>query len=421
VDTEAIMIEKLITYYKDKEIYPIGFNCKYLSSCISKAEKKEKFTRGHGIWVGTEYEKGQIPRLLFLSLDSGSAEIDPQKRTMEAARQWNEKWLPGKGDKPKHWYRTHQFAWHIFKELKKTLGADFDIGNVDDKYDFSPLTEIHKIKPYYAATNSAKCCMNNEQRSQANRILFENCRRFTLGEINILSPDILVTQGKYARLVAEGLNVRRVLQNENISKASTKEQDFHVLQLERGKSLVWIHHYHPNNYGWFKKNRDNYAIYAKKVAQVFGGDQALKKARTHIRTAREKIVSTDNKAQKKPTKQKPENSHRKRPVRKAVESRERSRSKGKGGQSLLAYRFYNEINYREGKPPDIIVSEIDRLFKQGKDAMKIDTLISIIDKRNPLLKENLKDVGDKIKRLIYWARSKGWVEFDGDEVRILPC
>ena len=261
------MIEKLKKYHVDNAISPLNFNCKYFSSCVSKAQNKGKFTKGHGIWVGTEYEKGKVPKLLFLSLDSGSAELDPNKRTMEAAMKWNQAWLPGKGDKPRHWYRTQQFAWHMFNEYNNTFNTTLDIGNVDENYDFKPLTEIHKVKPYYAAANSAKCCMNNESRSQADSILFENCREYILGELTILDPDILVTQGQYARMVAEKMQIKKILHKENISEASSKADDYHILQMNNGKTVVWIHHYHPNNYGFFKKNRDKYIAYAKKTAE----------------------------------------------------------------------------------------------------------------------------------------------------------
>ncbi|MFC1488840.1 hypothetical protein ACFL6B_03230 [Thermodesulfobacteriota bacterium] len=261
------MIEKLKKYYEDNEISPLNFNCKYFSSCVSRAENKDKFTKGHGIWVGAEYEKGKVPKLLFLSLDSGSAELDPNKRTMEAAMKWNQAWLPGKGDKSKHWYRTHQFAWHMFNECNNAFNTSLPIGNVDNNYDFKPLNEIHKIKPYYAAANSAKCCMNNERRSQADSILFKNCSEHILGELAILEPDILVTQGKYARMVAEKMEIKKILHKKNISGASSKEDDYHILQMNNGKTLVWIHHYHPNNYGTFKKNRDKYITYANKTAE----------------------------------------------------------------------------------------------------------------------------------------------------------
>lgn len=186
---------------------------------------------------------------------------------MEAAQEWNLKWLPGKGDKARHWYRTQQFAWHVFNEFNNTFKNNLDIGNVDENYDFKPLTEIHKIKPFYAATNSAKCCMNNERRSQADKILFENCREYLLSELSILNPDILVTQGKYARMVAEKIQIIKILHKENISEASIKEDDFHVVQMNNGKIFVWIHHYHPNNYGTFWKNRNNYALYAHQAVK----------------------------------------------------------------------------------------------------------------------------------------------------------
>jgi len=261
------MIKTLQKYYEDNKISPLNFNCKHYNSCILKAENKKKFTKGHGLWVGSEYMKGNIPKLLFLSLDSGSAELDPRKRTMEAAREWNLKWLPGKGEKGRHWYRTQQFAWHLFNEYSNALNFDLDIGKVNENYEFTPVTEIHKIKQFYAAANSAKCCMNNKRRSQADRILFENCREFILGELNILDPDILVTQGKYARIVAKKMRIKEILHKENISGASSKEDDFHIVQLNRSKTIVWIHHYHPNNYGTFWKNRNKYRLYAKKAIE----------------------------------------------------------------------------------------------------------------------------------------------------------
>ena len=260
------MIKELQRFYDENKISPLNFNCKYYNSCISGAVNRKKFTRGHGIWVGKEYEKGEVPKLLFLSLDSGSAELDPNKRTMEAAREWNLKWLPGKGDKPRHWYRTQQFAWHMFNEFNNTFSTTLDIGNVDENYDFKPLIEIHKIKPYYAAANSAKCCMNNERRSQADSILFKNCSEYILRELAILHPDILVTQGKYARMVAEKMQIKKILHKENISGASRREDDFHIVQINNDKIIVWIHHYHPNNYGTFWKNRNKYELYAQKAA-----------------------------------------------------------------------------------------------------------------------------------------------------------
>ena len=67
-------------------------------------------------FVGTEYEKGALPRLLFVSLDPGSSDVDPKRRTAESIRYREEHGcdvatLP----KPRHWYRTHELAWILLK------------------------------------------------------------------------------------------------------------------------------------------------------------------------------------------------------------------------------------------------------------------------------------------------------------------
>ena len=47
--------------------------------------------------------------------------------------------------------------------------------------------------------NSAKCCMNKPQRKKANAVLFRNCQQNLSGELGILRPQIVVTQGKESR------------------------------------------------------------------------------------------------------------------------------------------------------------------------------------------------------------------------------
>lgn len=270
------MRKKLKKYYDEKGISPVNFRCVHLKSCMAKARNRTEFTTGHGTYLGNHYENGKFPRLLFLSLDSGSAEQDPDKRTFEAIKNFNIKWLPdfSNGDKEKHWYRTHQFAMHIFHELNNIMSLKLKIGNVDRNFDFVPLTEIHKIKPYFAHVNSAKCCMNNEFRKQANPTLFKNCRDYILGELEILKPDILVTQGDPAMAVAERIKISKRIKSENISNAGRMD-DLHEIMLESGKIILWIHHYHPNTKRYVKSGTDvklfpanfkHYAKYAKKAA-----------------------------------------------------------------------------------------------------------------------------------------------------------
>ena len=81
----------------------------------------------------------------------------------------------------KHWYRTHEMALKLLCQFKCGL-------------------KIADIPPYFAHVNSAKCCQNKKNKGQADRTLFDECRRFIPKELRILKPDIVVTQGNWAKV-----------------------------------------------------------------------------------------------------------------------------------------------------------------------------------------------------------------------------
>ena len=383
------------------KISPLNFNCKYYPSCVSRAQNKRKFTKGHGIWVGTEYEHGKIPKLLFLSLDSGSAELDPNKRTMEAAREWNLKWLPGKGDKPRHWYRTQQFAWHLFNEFNNAFNTALEIGNVDANYDFNPVTEIHKIKPYYAAANSAKCCMNNEGRKQANLTLFKNCKEYILGELEILRPDILVTQGDPARAVAEEMKKRtQLIKRENISQANKNKDDFHILKLTDGRTLLWIHHYHPTNFGAFKKNRDKYKTYAKKAAEfiktsrIDANKSISGKTKDRSESLSDRAPETDFEAGKK------QNALRR-------------------GDRPLIHR--SGIEHREGSGTHLVVLVLEESWRKN-EYLSVDDIALELSKsaagRHLVSDGRVQDIKKRVKRVISWLSSEKYIIKKGNLIKL---
>jgi hypothetical protein len=159
-----------------------------------------------------------MPRLLFLSLDPGkltSPESVRAQRTRQGKCRVNH-FSHSREEFPKyqHWYRTHELAWTLLHQ-------------------FNPELTIEEACLYFAHTNSAKCCMNKDKHQLADRRMFEKCRAFIPGEIEALSPDILVTQGDYAmRAVESGFAIERRV-------------DGGILKLGHG-NVRWIQSYHPN-------------------------------------------------------------------------------------------------------------------------------------------------------------------------------
>ena len=142
--------------------------------------------------------------------------------------------------KHKHWYRTHELAWHILKKFDKSL-------------------EIKRINQYFAHANSAKCCQNKPSRSQADSTLFENCRRYLAGEMRVLRPDIIVTQGNQAKW---GVKSIATIQKQIDAFACVIRFD--------GRVLFWLHTYHPAAYGKFNAQRDRckgWERYSKEIKE----------------------------------------------------------------------------------------------------------------------------------------------------------
>ena len=263
------MIKALMKYYNKHGISALGFKCKHFKECRSKCQDISKFTKAREPYIGKHYGQKGIPKLLFLSLDSGDEVKDPKRKTINALREGNLNLKPKEMPKGRHWYKTHQFAWVIFDELNRLSESGWNIGNANSKLFFEPATEIYKIMPFFAHTNSAKCCMNNEHAKQASKTLFENCRGYIPGEIKIFNPHILVTQGNFARIAIEEAIKNyefSLIKATNISKANLNKPDFMIIEIKSSKPTPWIHHYHPSNYGYFSKNYNKYRAYAKEAA-----------------------------------------------------------------------------------------------------------------------------------------------------------
>jgi hypothetical protein len=232
-------------FYKANGISALDFRCKHLSDCKRECEN---FVEAREAFIGRKYEEGSegLPRLLFLSLDPGSEHGTPEERTVEVQRsieenQCNVYTLP----KNKHWFQTHDLAYQLLRQFRAELR----------------LEEVHN---YFAHTNSAKCCMNNTGNSQAHWRLFNNCREYLAGEVISLRPDLIVSQGDYARIA-----VRHAFpKSENV-----EERGCNLLEVPDRK-VLWIHTYHPRNGRYFVQKRQWCPIWTNAVAEFFEGKLA---------------------------------------------------------------------------------------------------------------------------------------------------
>ncbi|MYD61641.1 MAG: hypothetical protein F4W91_11420 [Gemmatimonadetes bacterium] len=230
------MMKQLRSYFDSVGISANNFRCCNYEECKAG---NPNFVEATEPYIGIEYEKNTLPRVLFLSLDPGSADSDPNNRTTKASRKWMANFNPLSLRKGQHWYETHELAWKILRK-------------------FLPDLQFRKVGPYFAHTNCAKCCENNPNNSMASNRLFENCRQFIPREIEILSPDILVTQGNSAKWVVE----YEIYENEQDCYNSAEQLETGVdcckvyIIIIGDKKVVWIHTYHPRHGRYWNQKRD---------------------------------------------------------------------------------------------------------------------------------------------------------------------
>ena len=246
-DPRNTMIKELKRYYQQQGISALGFDCTHFKHCREGYE--EKFVKAKEAFVGTEYEKGRLPRLLFVSLDPGDSPRLGKHRTVDYVR------LHEENDcrvaellKNRHWYRTHELAWTLLQRIKPDL-------RIEDSH------------LYFAHTNSAKCCVNNDDKKAGPGVLFNNCREYLREEIIILKPDILVTQGDWAKHA-----IKEIFFKESCDLRSPAGNDLcSYVPFDMGKrKVIWFPTYHPGAYGLFNKQKKTcWEIWATIVHKTF--------------------------------------------------------------------------------------------------------------------------------------------------------
>src|SRR6266702_3807190 len=188
------MLTELTDYYIRAGIAATAeyFHCPHEVACRALCKD---FVTPREAFVGSEYERGVLPRVLFVSLDASSVDPGraPVQRTLAYMRFCEESGgcEPDNLHKSQHWYWTHRLAY----EILLPLAAERGIASLT-------FREIHK---YFAHTNSAKCKDAALGTNQGPALMFDNCRGFIREEVEILDPEIIITQGKRGKEAVDGL------------------------------------------------------------------------------------------------------------------------------------------------------------------------------------------------------------------------
>ncbi len=258
------MDNQLNDYYKSKGISAIDFNCPHFPECSQTSPAT--FITAKEAFVSSGYIQHTLPRLLFLSADPGREEKDPNLKTVEGLRIWEEeKENIHRISKNKPWYRTHEFAHTILSQ-------------------FQPELAFEDVRHYFAHTNSAKCCINNPQCSKAETILFNNCCEFIPEEVRILDPDIIITQGYYAKLAI--IDAFSILEKPNFIPDAFAEVK--VVQINEHPVLV-IETFHPRHASYHLVNCSRCPQYVE-IAKQFVESNIRTQTKTITHPAPRKIT-----------------------------------------------------------------------------------------------------------------------------------
>ncbi len=243
------MLARLGEYYREARISAEGFDCPHAPKCKSVCNT---FVPAQEAFIGSMYETGELSRLLFVSLDQATDSPEPSSRTLRAARDWEENECdPEKLPKGRHWYETHKLAHDLLNPVA-----------IQRKHGSINFRDIHK---YFAHTNSAKCKDAAQGTEQGRDVLFNNCREFLGREVELLRPDVIITQGDWARLAIERspFEVIRTVPHPEYSKYC-----YRLIRLN-GKPVLKISTYHPANYGKFYPEKTEAYPWYCRVAYEF--------------------------------------------------------------------------------------------------------------------------------------------------------
>lgn len=218
---------KILTdYYAMNGLLASDFRCKNYEQCKAVAKRGE-LCKGGSAHIGSNY--GNPYRIVIVSLDRG----DNHKGADSA--ELRTKVIEGV------WTTVDQVNQHMTgtKNLLKAL--------LEKKFD-----KEENLFTHYAMTNSAKCCGADGNSSSVHKVLYDNCSDFSLKEIELLEPELVVTEGQNAINALYGRfselsdsDVSEIIKHlggsskymEQIIKALVSE---HIKKLSIGNEFAWL-------------------------------------------------------------------------------------------------------------------------------------------------------------------------------------
>ena len=237
------MNKELKQYYESVDIAPVdkmrtynemfrAFGCEKKYDCRAVCQKGSNTTdflfsppiKGNGVHASQYYQDGEyegikIPRIVILSLSRpqpkpGEDLLDPPPPQGFG------------GDRNQHWPRTLLTV--------RSLLYPF-IGNTDD----SPIEKL------FVHVRTAKCCSNVGGGSYEDDKVYENCGVFLPGELSILKPDVIVTQGGDAYRAAQKYAFDVV---EKVEVSGLDPSIAHIVNLKHDNhSAYWLRMIFPTN------------------------------------------------------------------------------------------------------------------------------------------------------------------------------
>lgn len=227
-------------YYQKEGILSTRFSCGLKSACANSGTDSGP----KSAHVGSRYGLG-VPRLLFVSLDAGQAKPSAEKRTPEAVRKETERVGIKESAANTHWYRTCELAREILHPFIHEL-------------------TMEDITPYFAHTNASKCCPSGCG-GNASSVAYLNCHRYLAGEVSVLDPDAVVTQGREAEVGIKALLIDEVDKVPNIRYAEVAKLC--------GRRRFLLHTYHPRYArGFYEQRRQSgtWSTYAEAIERFYG-------------------------------------------------------------------------------------------------------------------------------------------------------